>query len=444
VGEFSIAAGEMVPFVLSYGPSHLPPPAALDPKAALAATEKYWTTWADRCRKVGRWSEHLVRSAITLKALTYAPTGGMVAAPTTSLPELIGGSRNWDYRFCWLRDATLTLLAAMNAGYYEEAQAWRDWLVRTVAGSPEQVQILYGIAGERRTTEWEIPWLPGYEGSKPVRIGNQANEQLQLDVYGEIMDALYLARCGGLARSDAAVALQRALLEHLETVWHEPDQSIWETRGGKHQFTYSKVMAWVAFDRAVKIMEMVGRGTSERATRWRGLRAEIHEEVCCKAFDSEIGSFVQSYGSKELDASLLQIPIVGFLPADDPRVIGTVAAIERGLIEDGLVMRYRTESAPDGLPPGEGAFLACSFWLVDAYVLLRRWNDARALFERLIGLANDVGLLSEEYDPVSQRLVGNFPQAFTHVALVNSVIALTTGESPKEPHTRAKAEPVGG
>jgi GH15 family glucan-1,4-alpha-glucosidase len=443
VGEFSVAAGEMVPFVLTYGPSHLPPPAALDAKAALAATEKYWTTWAGRCRKVGRWSEHLVRSAITLKALTYAPTGGVVAAPTTSLPEFIGGSRNWDYRFCWLRDATLTLLAAMNAGYYEEAQAWRDWLVRTVAGSPEQVQILYGIAGERRTTEWEIPWLRGYEGSKPVRIGNQANEQLQLDVYGEIMDALYLARCGGLARSDAAVALQRALLEHLETVWREPDESIWEMRGGKHQFTYSKVMAWVAFDRAVKILEMVGHGTGERATRWRRLRAEIHEEVCGKAFDSEIGSFVQSYGSKELDASLLQIPIVGFLPADDPRVIGTVAAIERGLIEDGLVLRYRTESAPDGLPPGEGAFLACSFWLVDAYVMQGRGNDARTLFERLIGLANDVGLLSEEYDPVSQRLLGNFPQAFTHVALVNSVIALTTGESPKQPHTRAKAEPVG-
>jgi GH15 family glucan-1,4-alpha-glucosidase len=438
VGEFSVAAGEMMPFVLTYGPSHRPLPPALDPNAALAATEKYWSTWASKCRQAGRWSKHLVRSAITLKALTYAPTGGMVAAPTTSLPERIGGTRNWDYRFCWLRDATLTLLAAMNAGYYEEAQAWRDWLVRAVAGSPEQTQILYGIAGERRTTEWEVPWLPGYEGSKPVRIGNKAHEQLQLDVYGEIMDALYQARCGGLERSDAAVALQRALLEHLETVWREPDESIWEMRGGKRQFTYSKVMAWVAFDRAVRILEKVGRGNGERATRWRRLRAEIHEEVCRKAFDPEIGSFVQSYGSKELDASLLQIPIVGFLPADDPRVIGTVAAIERGLMEDGFVLRYRSESAPDGLPPGEGAFLACSFWLVDAYVLQGRWDDARALFERLIGLANDVGLLSEEYDLVSQRLVGNFPQAFTHVALINSVIALTTEESAKEP-TAAKA-----
>jgi len=432
VGEFSVAAGEAVPFVLSYGASHLPPPPALDPAAALAATQEFWTGWAGKCRKAGKWSDHVVRSVITLKALSYAPTGGMVAAPTTSLPELLGGSRNWDYRFCWLRDATLTLLAIMNAGYYEEAQAWRDWLVRAVAGSPEQAQILYGIAGERRATEWELPWLPGYEGSKPVRIGNQASEQLQLDVYGEVMDALYQARRGGLKRSDAAVALQLALLEHLEKVWREPDESIWEVRGGRHQFTYSKVMAWVAFDRAVKTAEILGRGADERASRYRRLREEIHEEVCRKGFDTELGSFVQSYGSKELDASLLQIPIVGFLPADDPRVIGTVSAIERDLMRDGFVMRYLTETAPDGLPPGEGAFLACSFWLVDAYVLQRRWDEANALFERLVGLCNDVGLLSEEYDPARRRLVGNFPQAFTHVALVNSAIALTRAESPAE------------
>jgi GH15 family glucan-1,4-alpha-glucosidase len=428
IGEFEVKAGETVPFVLSYGPSHLPPPAALDPGKALAATETFWTRWAGKCRSAGRWSDEVVRSVITLKALTYAPTGGIVAAPTTSLPEELGGTRNWDYRFCWLRDATFTLLAAMNAGYYEEACAWRDWLVRAVAGSPRQAQILYGIAGERRTSEWEVPWLPGYEGAKPVRIGNKAHERLQLDVYGEVMDAFYQARKGGLGRSDAAAALQIALLDHLETVWREPDESIWEVRGGRHQFTYSKIMAWVAFDRAVKSVEMFGRGTVVLANRWRQLRAEIHDEVCRRAFDPELGSFVQAYGRKELDASLLQIPIVGFLPADDPRVIGTVAAIERNLMDDGFVLRYRSETAPDGLPPGEGAFLACSFWLVDAYVLQKRWQDARALFERLIALRNDVGLLSEEYDPRARRQVGNFPQAFTHVALVNSAIGLTSAE----------------
>jgi GH15 family glucan-1,4-alpha-glucosidase len=438
VGEFTVAAGETVPFVLSYRPSHLPPLPATDPAAALAATEKFWTGWTAKCRPAGKWSDLVVRSVITLKALTYAPTGGMVAAPTTSLPEQLGGQRNWDYRFCWLRDATLTLLATMNAGYYEEAQAWRDWLARAVAGSPDQIQILYGIAGERRTTEWELPWLPGYEGAKPVRIGNKAHEQLQLDVYGEVMDALYQARRGGLKRSDAAVALQRALLEHLEEAWRQPDESIWEVRGGRHQFTYSKVMAWVAFDRAVKIADVIGRGASDRAKRWSKLRDEIHDEVCRQGFDRELGSFVQSYGGKELDASLLQIPIVGFLPADDRRVVGTVKAIEEGLMQDGFVMRYRSGTAPDGLPPGEGAFLACSFWLVDAYVLQERWKEAQALFERLIGLCNDVGLLSEEYDPVKERLVGNFPQAFTHVALVNSAIALTGAASPAK-HRRHAA-----
>jgi GH15 family glucan-1,4-alpha-glucosidase len=438
-GEFTVAAGEQVPFVLTYGLSHLPPPDPLYPVERLAATEAIWNEWAGRCRPAGRWSDAVVRSVMTLKALTYAPTGGIVAAPTTSLPEQIGGSRNWDYRFCWLRDATFTLLASMNAGYYEEAQAWRDWLVRAVAGSPQQAQILYGIAGERRNTEWEVPWLPGYEGSAPVRIGNKAHEQLQLDVYGEVMDAFYQARRGGLARSDAAAAVQIAFLEHLEKVWREPDESIWEVRGGRRQFTYSKVMAWVAFDRAVKSHEAFGRGNQERAEHWRALREEIHAEVCAQAFDASLGSFVQSYGSAELDASLLQIPILGFLPADDPRVVGTVAAIERGLMVDGFVMRYRSETAPDGLPAGEGAFLACSFWLVDAYVLQGRRDEARALFERLVALSNDVGLLSEEYDPRSGRLVGNFPQAFTHVALVNSAFNLTRAEKPAE----QRAQPVG-
>jgi GH15 family glucan-1,4-alpha-glucosidase len=432
VGEFTVAAGERVPFVLTYGPSHLPLPPAIDAEAALAATEACWSEWAGKCRPAGRWSDAVVRSVITLKALTYAPTGGIVAAPTTSLPEQIGGTRNWDYRFCWLRDATFTLLAAMNAGYYDEAQAWRDWLVRAVAGSPEQAQILYGIAGERRVTEWEAPWLPGYEGSTPVRIGNKASEQLQLDVYGEVMDALYQARRGGLARSDAAAAVQLVFLDHLAQVWRQPDESIWEVRGGRRQFTYSKLMAWVAFDRAVKSHEAFGRGDPARADRWRALRAEIHADICRNAYDPELGSFVQSYGSKELDASLLQIPIVGFLPADDPRVVGTVKAIERNLLVEGFVMRYRSETAPDGLPAGEAAFLACSFWLVDAYVLQKRWDEARRLFDRLVGLSNDLGLLSEEYDVRSRRLVGNFPQAFTHVALVNSAFHLTQAERPEE------------
>jgi GH15 family glucan-1,4-alpha-glucosidase len=441
-GDFTVAAGEQVPFVLIYGLSHLPPPDPLKGEALLEATEAIWCDWAKRCRPAGPWSDAVRRSVMTLKALTYAPTGGIVAAPTTSLPEEIGGTRNWDYRFCWLRDATFTLLASMNAGYFEEAQAWRDWLVRAVAGSPQQAQILYGIAGERRTTEWEVPWLPGYEGSAPVRIGNKAHEQLQLDVYGEVMDAFYQARQGGLGRSDAAAAVQIAFLEHLEEVWREPDESIWEVRGGPRQFTYSKLMAWVAFDRAVKSHETFGRGDHSRAHRWRKLRAEIHEDICRNAFDPELGSFVQSYGSRELDASLLQIPMVGFLPADDPRVRGTIAAIERHLMIDGFVMRYRSETAPDGLPPGEGAFLACSFWLVDAYVLQRRFEEARELFERLVALSNDVGLLSEEYDPRRGRLVGNFPQAFTHVALINSAYNLTRAERPAEQRAQANKQTV--
>jgi GH15 family glucan-1,4-alpha-glucosidase len=438
-GEFTVAEGDRIPFVLSYGFSHLPAPDALDAEAELAATEKFWTAWAARCRPAGRWSDAVVRSMITLKALTYAPTGGIVAAPTTSLPEHIGGTRNWDYRFCWLRDATLTLLAVMNAGHYQEAQAWRDWLVRAVAGSPQQIQILYGLGGERRTSEWEVPWLPGYEGSRPVRIGNKASEQLQLDVYGEVMDAFYQARRGGLERSDAAAAVQLAFLEHLEQVWREPDESIWEVRGGPRQFTYSKVMAWVAFDRAVRSHEVFGRHDHPRADRWRRLRDEVHDDVCRNGFDAGLDSFVQFYGSTELDASLLQIPILGFLPVDDPRVRGTVAAIERHLLVDGFVMRYRSESVPDGLPAGEGAFLACSFWLVDVYVLQGRWEEARVLFDRLLSLGNDLGLLSEEYDPLARRLVGNFPQAFSHVALINSALGLAR---PGVTEQRADAEPA--
>jgi GH15 family glucan-1,4-alpha-glucosidase len=442
VGEFTVAAGECVPFVLTYAPSHLPPPDPLDFGAASAATEKFWTDWAGQCRPAGHCSEAVVRSLITLKALTYRPTGGIVAAPTTSLPEQLGGVRNWDYRFCWLRDATLTLLALTNAGYLDEAQAWRDWLVRAVAGSPHQIQVLYGIGGERRMTEWEVTWLSGYEGSLPVRIGNKAHEQFQLDVYGEVMDAFYQARRGGLTRSDSAADLQLEFLDHLEKVWRHPDESIWEVRGGRRHFTYSKLMCWVAFDRAVKSFEAFGRGDPGHAQRWRRIASEIHDDICRQGFNAELGSFVQAYESKHLDASLLLMPVVGFLPIEDPRIAGTIAAIERDLMADGFVLRYDTEESRDGLPAGEGAFLACSFWLVDAYILQRRWQDARTLFDRLLALRNDVGLLSEEYDPAAQRLVGNFPQAFTHIALVNSAFNLTRAEKPVEQRAE-KPAPVG-
>jgi len=428
VGEFTVGPGETVPFTLTYTPSHLPAPAAENPLDQLRATQHFWRDWTAKSRASGPWADTVNRSLITLKALTYAPTGGMVAAPTTSLPENIGGSRNWDYRFCWLRDATLTLLALMNSGHLEEAQAWREWLLRAAAGKPSQLQIMYGIAGERRLTEWEVSWLPGYEKSSPVRIGNAAHTQLQLDMYGELMDALHHARQWGLAAGESGWTLQLEVLEHLEDVWPEMDEGIWEVRSGARYFTFSKIMAWVAFDRAIKSAEAFN--LEGPLDRWRQQCRKIHDEVCRRGFDAELGSFVRSYGSKELDASLLLLPTVGFLPPADPRVRGTVEAIERKLLVDGLVMRYDTTESEDGLSSGEGVFLACSFWLVDAYVLLDRPADARRLFERLLTLCNDVGLLSEEYDPGTGRLLGNFPQALSHIALINSAFNLSEAAKP--------------
>jgi len=428
VSRFSVGAGETVSFLLTYSASHLEVPGAVDAMVSLETTETFWRDWAGQCALTGEWSEAVVRSLITLKALTYAPTGGIVAAPTTSLPERLGGVRNWDYRYCWLRDATLTLLALMDANYFKEAEAWRRWLQRALAGSPAQAQIMYGIAGERRLAEWIVDWLPGYEDSRPVRIGNAAAGQLQLDVYGEMMDALHQARKGGLASDEAMWALQRALLTHLETVWSEPDEGIWEVRGGRRHFTHSKVMAWVAVDRGIKGIQTCG--LEGPLQRWQDLRKRIHDDVCRNGFDDELGSFVQTYGSQALDASLLLIPLTGFLPAEDPRVRGTIAAIERDLMVDGLLLRYRTETGADGLPPGEAHFLACSFWLADAFVLQGRQSEARALFERLLALRNDVGLLSEEYDVEQKRLVGNFPQAFSHVGLVNTAFNLIGARGP--------------
>jgi len=438
VGEFTIAAGETATFVLTYWPSNQKVPEPIDAAADLIAVEKFWTQWASRSRIGGPWHQAVTRSLITLKALTYGPTGGIVAAPTTSLPELIGGERNWDYRFCWLRDSTLTLLALMNAGYYDEAEKWRSWLLRAVAGSPDQVQIMYGVAGERRLTEWQVPWLPGYENSAPVRIGNAAHNQLQLDVLGELMDTLYQARVGGLPPSQYGWALEIEFLKHLENIWQKKDSGIWEVRGEEEHFTYSKVMAWVAFDRAIKGAQAFKLDGA--VAHWTELRDRIHADVCKQGFDPVRGSFVRSYGSKELDASLLLLPAVGFLPPDDPRIRATVEAIERELVVDGLVLRYNTKRADDGLPPGEGFFLACSFWLVDAYLLLGRRDDAVALFERLLALRNDVGLLSEEYDLRAKRQVGNFPQALSHLALVNSASNLAHDEKPAE--QRADLKPA--
>jgi GH15 family glucan-1,4-alpha-glucosidase len=421
VSEFTIEEGQRVPFALTWYPSHEDPPERIDPEVALAETESFWREWNSRCTVdlAPEWRDLLHRSLMVLKTLIYAPTGGIVAAPTTSLPEWVGGVRNWDYRYCWLRDATLTLLALLHAEHVDEALDWRRWLLRAVAGDPSDLQIMYGVAGERRLTEFELPWLPGYEGSAPVRIGNAASEQLQIDVYGEVMDALYQARSHGLAKEPHAWALQKTLLSYLERAWPEPDDGIWEIRGTRRHFVHSKVMAWVAFDRAVRTVEE--QGLDGPVDEWRRVRDAIRAEVSERGFDKELGSFVQSYGSKELDASLLMLPLVGFLPASDPRIRGTIQAIETELLQDGLVLRYRTHhEGVDGLPAGEGVFLPCSFWLVDCYELIGRHDEAHALFNRLVGLSNDLGLLAEEYDPVAQRLLGNFPQAFTHLSLVNS------------------------
>ena len=438
VACFDVAAGETVPFVLAHGPSHREVPPSVDADRLLAETEEYWKQWCRRCTVGGEYASIVHRSLITLKALTYQPTGGVVAAVTTSLPEAIGGVRNWDYRFCWLRDATMTLLALMNGGYYDEAAAWRNWLVRAVAGSPAQAQIMYGIAGERRIPEQVISWLPGYERSAPVRIGNAAAGQVQLDVYGEVIDALHQGRKHGIPRDDAAWAMERHLLGHLEKIWRDPDEGLWEVRGPARHFTHSKIMCWVAFDRGVKAVEEFGRdGPVEH---WREMRALIHDDVCRRAWRADKGYFAQSYGSDDLDASLLLMPMTGFLPCSDPRVKGTIEAIQRDLTVDGsgLVLRYRTRRALDGLPPGEGVFLACSFWLADALCMLGRWEEARALFERLCRLANDVGLLAEEYDPASGRQLGNFPQAFSHVALVNTAMNLSQHAKPAEQRAEEK------
>jgi GH15 family glucan-1,4-alpha-glucosidase len=431
--DFAVSEGQHISFIMTWGPSHLDPPTPVDPAKALEVTEKFWTDWAGHCTYRGEWRDAVMRSLLTLKALTYYQTGGIVAAPTTSLPEQVGGTRNWDYRFCWLRDATLTLLAMMDGGYYREAEAWRNWLLRAAAGSPDQLQIMYGLGGERLLREWEITWLPGYEGSTPVRVGNAAHGQMQLDVYGEVMDALHQARQGGISESADVWQLQKSLAAHLEKVWRNPDQGIWEVRGAPQHFTHSKVMAWVAIDRAVKSVEQYG--LDGPVDRWRALRDEIHADVCEKAFDSELNAFVQSYGSRLMDASLLLMPLVGFLPPSDPRVQGTVAGIEQELLVDGFVLRYDSEATDDGLPPGEGAFLACSFWLADDYMLLGRVDDAKQLFERLLSLRNDVGLLAEGYDPRAQRQLGNFPQAFSHIALVSTAFNMSQalGDNAQSP-----------
>ena len=430
--EFTVREGERVPFVLTWYPSHVDLPRPVDAEQALVDTEAFWREWIAGCRYDGPYGDAVRRSLIVLKGLTYRPTGGIVAAPTTSLPERIGGERNWDYRYCWLRDATFTLYALLNAGFTTEARQWRDWLLRAVGGDPAKAQILYGIGGQRRVTELELDWLPGYAGSRPVRIGNAAHEQFQLDVYGEVMDVLHQARVHGLDPDDHAWSFQRNLLDYLETAWDLPDEGIWEVRGPRRHFTHSKVLAWVAFDRAVQATELWG--LQGPVDRWRRLRQEIHDEVLREGFNVELNSFTQAYGSNELDASTLLIPILGFLPPHDRRVIGTVEAIQRDLCPGGFVERYRTreENDVDGLSGGEGAFLPCSFWLVDALVLIGRHDEARTLFERLLGVQNDVGLLSEEYDPREERLLGNFPQAFTHVGLVNSAYNLSSHRGPAQ------------
>ncbi len=426
VAEFTVKEGQRVPFDLTWYPSQRSEPSPLNVENEVQNTEKWWREWSDRCSYQGRWHDAVLRSLITLKALTFSPTGAIAAAPTTSLPELIGGVRNWDYRFCWVRDATLTLHALLNAGYLDEARAWREWLLRAVAGSPSELNIVYGLRGERRLTELELPWLPGYEGSKPVRTGNAAYKQFQLDIFGEVANTLFQCRQAGLEpHQGMSEGVTQALLQFLETGWERPDEGIWEMRGPRRHFTHSKVMAWVALDRAVQSIE---RGWfSGNITRWRALRNKIHDQVCDEGFDVELNSFVQYYGSRHLDASLLMIPLVGFLPADDARVLGTVKAIENQLMQDGFVARYTVDPSVDGMPHGEGQFLACSFWLADNYGLQGRQEEAEHLFARLLDIRNDVGLLSEEYDPVAKHLLGNFPQAFSHVGLVNTAFNLSLG-----------------
>jgi GH15 family glucan-1,4-alpha-glucosidase len=432
VGEFPVREGERVPFTLTWRESHKPGPMAIDPLWAVSATQAWWCDWSDRCAYSGRWRDEVLRSLIVLKALTYDPTGGIVAAPTTSLPELVGGERNWDYRFCWLRDASLTLEALMLGGYADEARAFAGWLLRATAGHPAQANIMYGIAGERLLPEQELSWLPGYEGSSPVRIGNAASEQFQLDVYGELMDAGHIGRELTDWVDPVRWERERAVLDYLETTWREPDEGIWEVRGPRRHFTHSKVMAWVAFDRAVQAVERWG--ADGPVDRWRGTCTRIHDEVCREAYDPDRKTFTQYYGSKELDAAVLQIPLVGFLPPDDERVVGTVDAIQGELVKNGFVYRYSTESlgSVDGLEGGEGAFLPCSFWLANDLALIGRQKEAEEMFERVLGVASDIGLFSEEYDPEGERPVGNFPQAFTHLAMVRTAAHLSGEKLPRD------------
>jgi GH15 family glucan-1,4-alpha-glucosidase len=426
VSEFSVRHGDRVPFVLSYQASHLPPPDPADFEGELAKTERAWKEWSSQCTYEGPWREAVIRSLITIKALTYGPTGGIVAAPTTSLPELVGGGRNWDYRFCWLRDATFTILSLLNAGYRQEAEAWADWLLRAIAGLGSQVQPLYGVAGERRMHEHEIDWLPGYLDSRPVRIGNAAYYQLQLDVFGWAMDALHCARGYGLNLAEDGWGMQKEMLRNLEDLWRKPDEGIWEVRSDPQHFVHSKVMCWVAFDRAISAVERFS--LEGPVDHWRKIRDTIHAEVCERGYDKTVGAFVQAYGEPHLDASALLIPIVGFLPAKDPRMLSTTAAIERELMRDGYVLRYDTNRSEDGLEGDEGAFLACTFWLADNMILQDRQADARKLFERLVSLCNDVGLLSEQYDSAGGKLVGNFPQAFSHFALIDTAYNFASAE----------------